>query len=93
MDRARALRRLVRRARRRGAGGHGDDGREAVRPLARDQPHDDWFELCTVVLTDLGDGRTEMRFEQRGRMSLDEYERAAKGWGTFFDVVADRLAA
>jgi len=58
-----------------------------------DQPHDDWFELCTVVLTDLGDGRTEMHFEQRGRMSPDEYERAAKGWGTFFDVVADHLAA
>ena len=34
-----------------------------------DQPGEDAFELIVVVLTDLGDARTEMVFEQRGRMS------------------------
>ena len=45
--------------------------REVVEPerlvfTITDQPEDDAYELVTVVLTDLGDGRTEMRFEQRG---------------------------
>jgi uncharacterized protein YndB with AHSA1/START domain len=57
-----------------------------------DQPGDD-YELVTVVLTDLGDGRTEMLFEQRGRMRPEEYDRAAQGWGSFFDRIAERLAA
>jgi uncharacterized protein YndB with AHSA1/START domain len=57
-----------------------------------DQPGDDVFELVTVVLTDLGDGRTEMRFEQRGSMSPEQYERATDGWGTFFDRLEQRLA-
>jgi uncharacterized protein YndB with AHSA1/START domain len=49
------------------------------------------FEVVTVVLTDLGDGRTEMLFEQRGSMSPEEYERATEGWGTFFDRLNERL--
>jgi uncharacterized protein YndB with AHSA1/START domain len=53
----------------------------------------DRYELVTVVLADLGDGRTEMRFEQRGGMRPEEYERAKTGWGTFFDRIAERLAA
>jgi uncharacterized protein YndB with AHSA1/START domain len=57
-----------------------------------DQPGEDAYELITVVLTDLGDGRTEMRFEQRGRMSAEQYERAGQGWSTFFDRIAERLA-
>jgi uncharacterized protein YndB with AHSA1/START domain len=57
-----------------------------------DQPGDEAFELITVVLNDLGDGRTEMLFEQRGRMSAEEYERAGEGWGKFFDRIAERLA-
>jgi uncharacterized protein YndB with AHSA1/START domain len=57
-----------------------------------DRPDGDPFELVTVVLADLGDGRTEMRFEQRGRQRPDEYDRAKRGWGTFFDRVADRLS-
>ena len=56
-----------------------------------DQPGDDAFELVTVELNDLGDGRTEMLFEQRGSMSPEEYERATDGWGTFFDRVEERL--
>ena len=50
------------------------------------------YELVTVVLTDLGDGRTEMLFQQRGHMSAEEYERAGQGWGSFFDRIAERLA-
>jgi hypothetical protein len=46
-----------------------------------------------VVLTDLGDGRTEMLFEQRGGMSPEQYGRAGSGWSTFFDRVTERLAA
>ena len=70
--------------------------REVVPPerlvfTVSDQPGDDAYELVTVVLTDLGDGRTEMLFEQRGRMSAEQYERAGQGWATFFDRVAERL--
>jgi uncharacterized protein YndB with AHSA1/START domain len=57
-----------------------------------DQPGDDAYELVIVVLKDLGDGRTEMLFEQRGRMSAEEYKRAGEGWGTFFDRMAERVA-
>jgi uncharacterized protein YndB with AHSA1/START domain len=71
--------------------------REVVEPerlvfTVSDQPADDLFELVTVVLTDLGDGRTEMLFQQRGRMSAEEYERTQEGWSTFFDRIAVRLA-
>jgi uncharacterized protein YndB with AHSA1/START domain len=72
--------------------------REVVEPerlvfTVSDQPGDDAYELVTVVLTDLGDGRTEMRFEQRGQLSAEHYERAEQGWGVFFDRIAERLAA
>ena len=57
-----------------------------------DQPGDDDWELVIVLLTDLGDGRTEMHFEQRWRMAAEEYKRAERGWGTFFDRMAERFA-
>jgi uncharacterized protein YndB with AHSA1/START domain len=57
-----------------------------------DQPGDDAYELITVVLTDLGDGRTEMLFQQRGQLTPEQYEGAAQGWGSFFDRIAERLA-
>ena len=57
-----------------------------------DQPGSEAYELVTVVLTDLGDGRTEMRFEQRGGMSAEHYRRAEQGWSGFFDHIAARLA-
>jgi len=57
-----------------------------------DKPGDDRYELVTVVFADLGDGRTEMHFEQRGHMSPEEYERTQQGWGAFFDRCAERLA-
>jgi len=57
-----------------------------------DQPDDDAYELITVVLTDLGDGRTEMRFQQRGGgLSAEQYEQAGQGWSSFFDRIAERL--
>jgi uncharacterized protein YndB with AHSA1/START domain len=56
------------------------------------QPGNEAFELVTVVLDDLGDERTQMRFEQRGSLSPEQYERATEGWGTFFDRVQERLA-
>jgi uncharacterized protein YndB with AHSA1/START domain len=71
--------------------------REVVEPerlvfTLSDQPGEDAYELITVVLSDLGDGRTEMLFQQRGRMSAEQYERAGQGWSSFFDRIADHLA-
>jgi uncharacterized protein YndB with AHSA1/START domain len=57
-----------------------------------DQPESEKFELVTVVLNDLGDGRTEMFFEQRGWMRPEHYERTREGWGAFFDRIDARLA-
>jgi uncharacterized protein YndB with AHSA1/START domain len=57
-----------------------------------DQPGDEAHELITVVLTDVGEGRTEMLFRQRGRMSAEQYEHAEQGWSSFFDRVAEHLA-
>jgi uncharacterized protein YndB with AHSA1/START domain len=72
--------------------------REVVEPerlvlTFSDQPDADLYELVTVVLTDLGDGRTEMLFEQRGKLPPEHYERAESGWSSFFDRLADRLPA
>ncbi|MBA3260977.1 MAG: SRPBCC domain-containing protein [Thermoleophilaceae bacterium] len=71
--------------------------REAIAPerlvlTLSDQPGDDLYELVIVVLTDLGDGRTEMLFQQRGRMSAKQYEAAGDGWSTFFDRMAEHLS-
>ena len=52
---------------------------------------DDKYEVVSVVLTDLGDGRTEMLFEQRGHLGPEQYERTERGWGGFFDRMAERL--
>jgi uncharacterized protein YndB with AHSA1/START domain len=57
-----------------------------------DQPGEERYELVIVVLTDLGDDRTEMLFEQRGHMAAKGYERAREGWSTFFDRMDERLA-
>ena len=57
-----------------------------------DQPDEDLFALVTVVLTDLGEGRTEMHIEQRGPLEPEQVEPARRGWGAFFDRVDERLA-
>ena len=56
-----------------------------------DRPDEDRYDVCTVELTDLGDGRTQMRFTQSGHMTQEQYDRAASGWGGFFDRMAERL--
>ena len=57
-----------------------------------DEPGDERFELVIVVLTDLGDGRTEMHFQQRGDMTPEQYKAAGGGWSMFFDRMEQRLA-
>ena len=58
--------------------------REVVEPerlvfTVSDQPGEDAYELVIVVLTDLGDGRTGMLFQQRGHMSADSTSAPGKG--------------
>jgi len=70
--------------------------REVVAPerlvfTISDQPDDERYELIVVVLTDLGDGRTEMLLEQRGLQSPEEYEGTRSGWSAFFDRMDARL--
>jgi uncharacterized protein YndB with AHSA1/START domain len=57
-----------------------------------DVPDEDQAHVITVVLNDLGDGRTEMQFEQRGRMGPAQQKAAGEGWQGFFDRIAERLA-
>jgi uncharacterized protein YndB with AHSA1/START domain len=56
-----------------------------------DEPESDLYELVIVVLNDLGERQTEMLFEQRGRMTPEQYEAAGRGWATFLDRMAQRL--
>jgi uncharacterized protein YndB with AHSA1/START domain len=57
-----------------------------------DQRDEKLADLVIVVLNDLGDGRTEMIFEQRGdHMGPEQYEAAKTGWGAFFDRIDARL--
>ena len=58
-----------------------------------DQPDGTFLDIVTVTLTDLGDGRTEMRVEQHGGgLPPEQYLRAGSGWSKFFDRIAERLA-
>jgi uncharacterized protein YndB with AHSA1/START domain len=72
--------------------------REVVAPerlvfTITDQPDGDEYELITVELADLGDGRTRMHLQQTGgHLTPEEYERASQGWGAFLDDLAARLA-
>ena len=51
------------------------------------------YDTVTVVLTEIADGRTQMRMEQTGgHMSAEGYGRAMQGWGGFFDRMEERLA-
>ena len=71
--------------------------REVVEPerlslTVTDQPGNDSRDLLTVVHIDLGDGRTEMLMTQnRGGLTPEGYDAAAKGWGKFFHRMAERL--
>ena len=63
-----------------------------VRDRLADQPLADRFELCTVVLSDRGDGRTDVLLTQRGSMPAAAYRAAKQGWSGFFERIAERLA-
>jgi uncharacterized protein YndB with AHSA1/START domain len=59
-----------------------------------DQPGEDLYDLCTVVLTDLDGDRTEMLFQQSGgHMPAAAYRRAQEGWGGMFRYLGERLKA
>jgi uncharacterized protein YndB with AHSA1/START domain len=72
--------------------------REVVEPerlvlTFSDRPGEEAHEVVTVHFTDLGDGRTEMRLEQRGTHPPELYEQTLYGWTAFFDRIAERLQA
>lgn len=48
--------------------------------------------VITVDMVDIGDGRTELTMEQRGPLPPEQVEAASSGWGSFFDVMASRVA-
>ncbi|PCG86166.1 ATPase [Streptomyces sp. WZ.A104] len=57
-------------------------------------PEDSEGEVVTVTFSDLGGGRTELAFQQRGgHLTPEQYAAAEDGWEAFFDALADRLAA
>ena len=59
-----------------------------------DRPGGEAHEVVTVVLVELGDGRTEMRMTQTGGgLSPEGYGAAKRGWGGFFDRMGARLAS
>lgn len=58
-----------------------------------DEPDGDSYARVTIVLSDLGDGLTEMAFEQRGPLPPELVEAAKQGWGLFFDRIDERLHA
>jgi uncharacterized protein YndB with AHSA1/START domain len=58
-----------------------------------DQPEAERYALVTVVLSDLGGGRTEMQFQQSGPLPPDVVDAARRGWGVFFDRIDERLRA
>lgn len=59
----------------------------------RDPGGSGFEEVMTVVLTDLGDGRTHQHFTQRGgNLSEEEYGQAARGSEIFFERLAELVA-
>jgi uncharacterized protein YndB with AHSA1/START domain len=64
-----------------------------LRLTFNDDPTVDQQAVVTVELTDLGDGRTEMRMEQRDGMSEAQQRAARNGWGGFFDRIEARLSS
>ena len=73
--------------------------REVVEPerivfTVSDQPSPDaGHALVIVELGEVGEGRTEMRFEQRGSLSPAQTSAARYAWSRLFDCLAERLAA
>jgi uncharacterized protein YndB with AHSA1/START domain len=61
-----------------------------IDPAEPDSPK---VELVTVEFTDLGDGRTQMTFSQRGNLPPDQYPGSMRGWLIFFERQNDYLKA
>ncbi len=55
-------------------------------------PDSGLVEVLTAEFRDIGDGRTEMTFTQRGNLPSDEYSRAMRGSLIFFERLAEHLA-
>jgi uncharacterized protein YndB with AHSA1/START domain len=59
-----------------------------------DRPDEGLYDLCTIVLTDLGEDRTEMLLQQRGgHMPAAAYRRTKEGWSAMFEYLGERLKA
>jgi uncharacterized protein YndB with AHSA1/START domain len=56
------------------------------------EPDSGQVEVLTAEFRDLGDGRTEMTFTQRGNLPAEEYSRAMRGSLIFFERLAEHLA-
>ena len=56
-----------------------------------DEPGGDLYELVSVVLTDLGDGRTEMTFHTTAEMTAEMLRTATGGLASAFDRLTDHL--
>lgn len=57
-----------------------------------DDPASENVEVLTAEFRDLGDGRTEMTFTQRGgNLPADEYSRAMRGSLIFFERLAEHV--
>jgi uncharacterized protein YndB with AHSA1/START domain len=55
-------------------------------------PDGEEVEVLTVVLEEIGDGRTRMTFTQRGgTMPPGEYQRTMEGWLVFFERLGGHL--
>ena len=56
-----------------------------------DEPGKEPHEIVTVVFTDIGNGRTEVRLEQRGTHPQALYDQSLKGWSSFIDRLSERM--
>ncbi|MGH2629948.1 MAG: SRPBCC family protein [Actinomycetota bacterium] len=56
-----------------------------------EDPENGDVEVMTVVLEDIGEGKTQMTFTQTGNLPADEYSRAMRGSLIFFDRLNDHL--
>jgi hypothetical protein len=55
------------------------------------EPGNEAHEVVTVVFTDLGDGRTELRLDQSGALGRALYDQSLEGWSSFLERLAERL--
>jgi uncharacterized protein YndB with AHSA1/START domain len=61
--------------------------------LSTQPPPNARYALVSVAFAEVGEGRTEMRFEQHSSLSPAQSSVARYGWARSFDRLAERLAA